>query len=122
MQDVNQQPDQLLNREYIERRKALDGRLKAVDIMLQIEQEMRDSISLKMILAAAAEDAEKAMEELAEVDPTDTKKIIACQARVYRAKFISQTLGGYIQTGQLAENSLRQDDLDGRMPEPDGNA
>ncbi len=114
-----QQPDPLLTREYIEKRKSMDARLKAVDVMLQIEQEMRDSLALKLILAAAAEDAEKAMEDLAVCDPSDVKKIVSGQARVYRAKFIAQTLGGIIQTGRVAEQSLRQDDLDGQMNGPD---
>lgn len=117
----DKEPDPLLTQEYIERRKATDARLKAVDIMLTIQQELRDSLALKLILAAASEDAEKALEELATIDACDAKKILAGQARVHRAKFISQTLGGFIQTGRSAEQSLQQDDLDGRT-DPDGNA
>lgn len=114
--------DPLLTQEYIEKRKSTDTRLKAVDVMLTIEQELRDSLALKLILAAAAEDAEKALEALATVDATDAKKILAGQARVFRARFISQTLGGLIQTGRVAEAELRQDDMDGRVNEPDVNA
>jgi hypothetical protein len=54
-----------------------------------------------------------ALEELAKIDPTETKGIIALQAKVYRARFIGETLTTLLKQAEIAERSLRDEGLPG---------
>lgn len=101
--------DQLLTIEQIERLKQSDERFKNIDLMVQIENELHNSIALKLIREEAAEQAQEAMEELIYVDPTDYNKIKNLQAKVYRARFIAMTLNRTIYKGELAAKSIEDE-------------
>lgn len=101
--------EKLLTPERIERLKQQDVRFRDLDLRLKIEQELRDSAALKLILEAAGEQAAEALEELAEVDPTDIKMITRLQAKVMRARFIARTLNAVIRRGEIAEESLNEE-------------
>lgn len=106
----------LITPEYIERMKATDDRLKAIDIMIQLEQELDKSLALKLVLEKASEDAAIALEKLAEADPTDYNLIRRLQAEVYRARFIAKTINKAVYKGALAEQSLGEEVV---IDEPD---
>lgn len=99
----------LLTPEHIERLKAQDVRFNDLDIRLKIEQELRESVALKIVLESAGEQAAEALEELAGVDPTDTNRVIRLQAKVFRARFIARTLNAVIRKGEMAEQSLNDE-------------
>lgn len=101
--------EKLLTVEQIERLKQQDPRFRDFDLRLKIEKELRESVALKLVLDAAGEQAAEALEELAEVDPTNTNLIIRMQARVARARFIARTLNAAIHRGEIAEESLQEE-------------
>jgi hypothetical protein len=98
--------DVLLTPELLERLKNNDPRFKDLDLRLKIEQELRENVSLRIVLDAISEQAAESLEALATIDPTDTKLIINHQARVFRARFIALTLNQVLAKGRLAEHSL----------------
>lgn len=98
--------DVLLTPELLERLKNTDQRFRDLDIRLKIEQELRESVSLRIILDAISEQAAESLEALASIDPTDTNMIIRHQAKVYRARFIANTLNQVLSKGRFAEQSL----------------
>ena len=59
----------LLTPEYLERLKKQDPRFCEVDLSLQVERELRDSVVIRLILESAGEQAALALEKLAEIDP-----------------------------------------------------
>lgn len=99
----------IITSEMIERFKAQDDRLKVIDLAINIENELRDNIVLKLIFDAADSEAREALEALAMVDPADQQKILALQAKVYRAKFINKTLSHVLFQAKVAENSLKDE-------------
>lgn len=101
--------EDLLTQEIIDRLKRTDQRFADLDLRLKVEQELRDSVCLKVVFDACSEQAAQALEQLAEVDPTDVKKIVALQAAVQRTRFIARTLNKVIQHGEIAEQSLNEE-------------
>lgn len=100
----------LFSAEDIERLKQRDERLRDIDLMFQIEKELRESVALSLVLEKASEDADVALEALADCDPSDVKQIIALQARIYRDRFIRRTLNMVLERGHAAERSIREDE------------
>lgn len=101
--------EELLSAKQIERLKQQDPRLRDLDLRLIVEQELISSTALQVVLQAAGEQAAEALEALASIDPTDTKKIINLQAVVQRARFIARTLNAVIRKGEQAEQSILED-------------
>lgn len=101
----------LLTPELLERLKSSDQRFKDLDIRLKIEQELRENVCLRIVLDAVSEQAAEALEALASIDPTDAKLIIRHQAKVYRARFIANTLNRLLERGRVAEQSLNDESL-----------
>jgi hypothetical protein len=101
--------EELLTEEYIDRLKKTDIRFADLDVRLKVEQELRDSLCLKIIFEACSEQSAQALEQLSDIDPTDTKKIVQLQAIVQRTRFIARTLNKVIQRGEVAEQSLNDE-------------
>lgn len=101
--------DELLSLKQIEHLKQQDDRFRDLDLRLIVENELKSSIALQVVLAAAGEQAAEALEALANVDPTDIKKITSLQCRVQRARFIANTLNSVLRKGVLAEQSLNDE-------------
>lgn len=106
MNDAPESQDNLITPEVIERLKSRDDRIAAIDLMLQLQNELDNSVALKLVLDKAAEEAANALEELADADPTDYLIIRRLQAKVYRARFIAKTINKAILKGHNAEQSL----------------
>lgn len=101
--------EQLLTADFFEQLKQQDERFRDLDLRLKIEKELRESLALKLVFEAAGEQAAVALEGLADVDPTDTKKITFLQAKVQRARFIAKTINSVINRGELAEQSINEE-------------
>jgi hypothetical protein len=108
---MKQVDEELLTTDFIDRLKKNDQRFADFDVRLKIEQELRDSICLKVIFEACSEDSAMALEQLAEVDPTDVKAITSLQCRIQRTRFIARTLNKVIQRGEVAEQSLKEEQV-----------
>lgn len=101
--------EDLLTPEFIEKLKKQDKRFADIDLRLKMEQELRSSPCLRIVLDAAAEEAANALEALADVDPTNTQMVMRLQAYVYRARFIARTINAVILRGELAESSVNEE-------------
>lgn len=89
---------------------ARDKRLQALTLSIDAQHELQESRPLRVVLEHLKIDAEQAMREFAEANPADTQKIMGLQARVYRATKFVDILERIRQSGQLAQESLAEDD------------
>lgn len=85
-----------------------DPRWEKVQLSIKLDTELRESLALNLIIEAAARRAHEALEKLADVDVTDTKKLISLQADVQRAKLIGEILRGIKESGEDAYSSLKE--------------
>jgi hypothetical protein len=98
--------------ELIERLKSRDERVAALDQALAIDTELRSSPIIRVLLEEAAKEKAAALDDLAEVSPSDTRKIIDLQAKVYFAKFIERVLMDRLRRGYVAEQSLHEEPVE----------
>lgn len=101
--------DELITPEFIERLKADDERWRLVDIAVKIDEELRSSTFIQLILEEAKRESSIALEELALVDPTNVKAITHLQAKIYRDRFIGKTLQLVRDKGNACYDSLREE-------------
>lgn len=99
----------MITQEDLERLRARDERWKQVDLSLRIDAELRDSVALNLFIEAAARRAEEAKALLVQVNPADTKAIIALQAKAQCATLIGEVLYAVRQQGEIAYASLQED-------------
>lgn len=92
--------------ELIEEWKARDERIAAIALADDVRDEIEKSKAWKILLTVSEQQAKEALEELAQVSPSDIKRIIELQAKIFRARFIGKTLDRVIATGRAAEQSL----------------
>lgn len=86
-----------------------DERWRDVERGIKIEQELRDSVALNMVLKVVEQQANDALELLVDADPTDAKIITSLQAKVMRARIIGNTLDAVMRRGTIAEQSLKDE-------------
>ena len=91
---------------------AHDRNLQAIQISIAAREEVRESVAIKAILDAFKADAEAALREFAYADATNLKEMNGLQVRVRSFIFAWQTLGNIYQTGDIAEEMLRQESVD----------
>lgn len=96
-----------LSNEQMEMIKARDVRIRALDTSLLVQQELRTSKSLNLIMAALQDDVDDAMNEFADVNPGDMLTISALQARVHRLVYFRRTLAMIQQAGDAAAAALQ---------------
>lgn len=105
--------DTELTPEMLESMKARDSRIMAVDKMICIESELRNSVVVRAIMDQAEAERMAAIKEFGALNPVDTGGIMILQAKVYKAQFIAETVGGILRLGQYAEQSLRETGVEG---------
>lgn len=94
------------SKEFIERVKSREDKLKLIEIATKVEMELQQSIVWPIILDATKQDADEALTELATVDPADYKKIIALQAKVYCSTMLVNLMIGIRNRGAWASKEL----------------
>jgi hypothetical protein len=99
-------PDEAEVQRYIDEQASSDDRLRAIELAIAVEAEIRNSKALGLILDYVQTEAAAALEELAAVSPGNTEKIMELQAIVYRARVTMRTLNLVLQKGRVAEKSL----------------
>lgn len=85
------------------------GRWKAINLAIKVDEELRDSITVSLILDALTRHSTEALEELIKVDPTDVKKVSALQSMVRCVRLIGEGLESIRQNGLLAQISLEEE-------------
>ena len=99
-----------LSPEDIEHIKSRDARFRVFGEALAIEGDLRDNATIKAILAASWAEANGAIEELAEVSPTDIDAISKLLVKVRSAVYIRRSLNAILMRGKVAEADIRQED------------
>lgn len=85
-------------------------RLAMVAKNIAIQAELRDSEALRTLLKAAQDDADAAMEELADLSPADYVPLALSLAKVRTLVYIRRTLRTAMRAGEVAEQALRAED------------
>lgn len=96
-----------LSPEELEYLKSRDKRVRDLDLALQLDVELRESVVVKHMLEAFRADANRAFEEIADASPEEFK---ALQARVYRLVFVKRTIDAILNQGSVAADSLQAED------------
>ncbi len=95
--------------EYQDYTRLRERRVLAYNRALVVEQELRDSRTLQLIIDAIGEDSEAAMHEFAYVNPMDTLAVSALQARVHRLVYLRQTINDIRLQGDAAGMALAEE-------------
>lgn len=119
MNDQNSPPESLISPELIEDVKSRDRRFQVIDTAIKIDNELRDSTLIQMVVLAANREADAALEKLANADPANINEIIKLQSLIYRAKFIERTILLVREQARMAEASIKSSDE--LMEDSDGN-
>lgn len=103
--------------EFAEKMKIHDVRLNHIETATQVANEMQNSIALPLIIKVAGDEADAALALLATVDPSDTKKIIALQGKIYCATMLKEIIEGIIQRGFYASKTIQEEAQIGDLPD-----
>lgn len=99
--------------------KARDARWREVELAIKIDEELRDSPTVNLILDAIARRSQESIDALVDVDPLDTRRITSLQEKVKCARFIAQSLKNIREAGLVAQQTLEEEgnvELDGDQP------
>lgn len=96
--------------DHISEAVARDRRFAAVAKMLNVQKELRDSETLKALMGAVRQDADKAMDDLADTSPADQAAIALLLVKVSTLVYIRRTLNVIFQHGRAAEQHIEAED------------
>lgn len=94
--------------EMVEALKARDGRFAAIDRAISVEAELASSKTLALVIAVARVEAQRALESLADVSPSDRRAIIDLQAKVYFNRIVETTINRILEDGKQAAGELKE--------------
>lgn len=106
--------DGVFTSEFFEHMRAHDSRYRAIERMVNVEAELRDSVVLRMVCDVAAADAKDARKALEEVDPLNTREIYRLQAMIRFPRVIEDVVAAVIRSGQAAQQELNEEAQDMR--------
>ena len=98
------------SRDYVEQAKARDTRFAILSRAIAVEGDLRDNETIKAIMASVREDADRAMDDLAEASPADQVGLAALLVRVKTLVYIRRTLNTILGQGLAAEQAIRAED------------
>jgi len=96
--------------EYIADAKAADARFRILADAIAVECDMRDNITIRLLLTALDADSRRAMEELAETSPLDSNAVAFLLVRVRAFVYIRRILDDILRRGQVARQSIEAED------------
>lgn len=99
----------LITDEDIEALKSHDSRWRDVDHAIKLDEELRDSFTVNLILESLTRRSTEAMERLITADPTDVKRISALQEQVNSARYIGLCLNLIRERGLSAQQLLEEE-------------
>lgn len=102
--------EELISEAFVEKLKSQDDRWRLVETAIKIEEELRNSEALRVVLKVIEKEAAVALEKLVFADPTDAKLITSLQADVRRARIMGNTLESIRQRGAFAQQELVNED------------
>lgn len=99
----------LITQQDIEALKSRDSRWKDIEIAIRVDEELRDSPTVNLILEAFTRRSTSALESLIVVDPTDVRQISALQEQVKAVRYIGEEFKRIRENGLIAETHLREE-------------
>lgn len=96
--------------EIVEAAKVRDGRIRLIGEAIAVEAEMRDSSTIRHILRQITTDADRTMEELAEVSPLDSATIARLLVKVQTFVYIRRSLEDLKRRADLAAHEVHIED------------
>lgn len=90
--------------------KSRDSRFAVLAEAIAVEADLRDNPTIKLLMAAVRQDADAAMEELADLSAADPVAMHKALVNVKTLVYIRRTLNALLQRGQVAELEIRQED------------
>lgn len=94
-----------------------DVRMKHIEIANQVEHELQNSIALPLVIDVAKKEADEALALLAVVDPSDYKKIIALQGKIYCATMLTNILLAVRRRGLFSAQDMQKEQELGELPD-----
>lgn len=85
------------------------GRWRAIKDAIKLDEELRDSFAVNVILEALTRASTEAMEALISANPTNAKEISALQATIKCVKIIGENIETVRKKGLLAQDSLEKE-------------
>jgi hypothetical protein len=91
--------------------KARDVRIRALDIALTIDQELRECKTLALLVDYLEDDAREAMHVFADVNPQDFKAVGEIQARIHNLVYFRRFIAFIRSSGDAAATALQTEDV-----------
>lgn len=99
-----------LTQDDMDRLKSRDARFAVLSRAISIEADLRDNPTIKALMAGIREDADRAMDEIAECSPGDIAAISFHLVRIKTLVTIRRNLNVILRQGAAAESSIRSED------------
>ena len=96
--------------DYIEELKLRDTRFAALGESIAIETDLRDNATIKAIMAAIREDADRAMAEIVEISPADVSSISLQLVKMRTLVYTRGVLSMILARGAAAAQSIQAQD------------
>lgn len=93
--------------EMVDAAKTRDSRIRLIGEALAIQADMRDNETIKYILRQITTDADRAMEELAEVSPLDSSEVARLLVKIKTLVYIRTSLETLKRRAELAAVEIR---------------
>lgn len=98
--------EQPFDADLIEKLKSRDQRWRDVETAIKVEEELRSSTVLKLVLEIVEKEAVDALELMIHADPANVSKMTSLQAIVKRSRIIGDSIEAIRQKGAFAQSSL----------------
>lgn len=96
--------------DYIAQAKASNPLFSVLDNAIAIETELRDSATIKSLLAQIRYDADKAMDECADTSPADVTAVSRLFVRISTLVYLRGALHTFLMRGKVAEQQINAQD------------
>ena len=96
--------------ELVEAAKVRDGRIRLIGDAIAVENELRESPTIRHILRQVTTDADSAMEELADISPLDSVSVASLLVKIRTLVYIRRSLDALKRRADLAMHEVRLED------------
>ena len=95
--------------DWLQELKQKDPRVNRVERMVRIEEELRDSVIVKLLCDYAESEARDAREQLVRVSPSAPAEIARLQQMATLPELIKDVIEGALLSGRAAVNELNEE-------------
>ena len=116
---TNEKPEDFITQEDIDALKLRDGRWKAIEVAIQVDNDLQNNFTVNLILDALKRRSTESMEALINVDPLNTRLVTSLQEKINCARFIGEYFNHVRLEGLVAQTTLEEEgnvELEDRPP------